>query len=292
MSPLSSQSLSLRKVPPLTGQEFSNLRRLIYELSGIDIPERRKYLLENRLGSRLRALNLRSFSEYFNYLKRAADKRDELNHLFEKITTNETSFFRDIKQLGVFRTFALANILNEQKKAGKKDLYIWCAGCSSGEEAYTLSILIHESLGMNTAAWDIRITANDISPAMIAKAKKGIFNDYSLRNTPRQMLDKYFQKVPEGYKIDPGIQAVVDFRVLNLKNTPEMKKILGSHIIFCRNVIIYFDDAMKQQVINQFYDNLQPEGYLVIGHSESLHKFSRLFRPVSRPGGIMYQKAR
>jgi chemotaxis protein methyltransferase CheR len=290
MSSLATKSLSLRKTPPLTSSEFINLRNLIYNLSGIDIPERRKYLLENRLGARLRALNLKNFGEYFNYLKKTRDKKEELDYLFEKITTNETSFFRDIRQLGVFRTFVLANVLDARKKAGTKDLNIWCAGCSSGEEAYTISILIHEFLGPSVSGWNIRITANDLSPAMIAKAKKGIFNEYSLRNTPREMIDKYFTPLPEGHKIDPKIQKPINFRVMNLKNNAELKTIPKSHIIFCRNVIIYFDDAMKQQVINRFYDNLVPAGYLIIGHSESLHKFSRLFRPLSKPGGIMYQR--
>ncbi len=291
MSLVDSKSLSLRKAPPLSDTEFSNLRKLIYELSGIDIPERRKYLLENRLGSRLKTLNLRSFGEYYNYLKNSKDGNKELDYLFEKVTTNETSFFRDIKQLGVFKTFALTKVIDEQKKANRKELNIWCAGCSSGEEPYTLSILVYEALGMSVSGWKINILANDLSPAMIAKARKGLYNEYSLRNTPKQMVDKYFTKEPGGYRILPKIQKLIDFRVMNLKDDLALKRIPKSHIIFCRNVIIYFDDEMKQQVINRFYDNILPQGYLVIGHSESLHKYSRLFRPKSKPGGIMYQKA-
>jgi len=291
MSLLTSKSLSLRKAPPLSDKEFSDLRALIYELSGIDIPSRRKYLLENRLGARLKTLNLRSFGDYYKYLKGSKDRNKELDFLFEKITTNETSFFRDIKQLGVFKTFALKNVVDRQTKAGKKQINIWCAGCSSGEEAYTLSILLHEFLGMSVIGWKINIVANDLSPAMISKAKKGIYTDYSLRNTPKQIISKYFTKEAEGYKVHPKIQKPIDFRLMNLKDSASVKRLPKSHLIFCRNVIIYFDDDMKQQVINQFYDNILADGYLIIGHSESLHKYSRLFRPLSKPGGIMYQKA-
>ncbi|WP_462324105.1 CheR family methyltransferase [Desulfoplanes sp.] len=292
MSPLSSQSISLRKTPPITDTEFHTLRDFIYKLTGIDVPERRKYLLETRLGARLKALELRNFKEYFKFLTTSTDRKKEINLLFEKITTNETSFFRDIKQLGVFKMFALKNIIDAQTKSGKKELNIWCAGCSSGEEAYTLSIMLHEILKMSILSWKISIFANDLSPAVIAKAKRGVYNDYSLRNTPKEIVSKYFTAEPGGYKVHPKIQKPITFQALNLNDSLAIKRIKKSHVVFCRNVIIYFDDAMKRKVVNHFYDNLLPEGYLVIGHSESLHKYARFFIPQAKPGGIMYKKAK
>ncbi len=284
--------MSLRKTPPITDTEFRSLRDFIYKLTGIDVPERRKYLLETRLGARLKALKLRNFGEYFKYLTTSRDRKKELDLLFEKITTNETSFFRDIKQLGVFKAFALKNVLDAQTKSGKKELNLWCAGCSSGEEAYTLSIMLHEILKMSIISWKISIFANDLSPAMVAKAKRGVYNEYSLRNTPKEIITKYFVPQPGGFKVHPKVQKLVNFQVVNLNDSLAIKRIQKSHIVFCRNVIIYFDDAMKRKVVNHFYDNLLPSGYLVIGHSESLHKYARFFIPQAKPGGIMYQKAK
>ena len=292
MSLLSSQSMSLRKTPPITDSEFHKLRDFIYKLTGIDVPERRKYLLETRLGARLKTLQLNNFSEYYSLLTTSSDRKKELDFLFEKITTNETSFFRDIKQLGVFKAFALKTILQRQAKPGNKELHIWCAGCSSGEEAYTLSIMLHEILKMSIISWKIKIFANDLSPAVIAKAKKGMYNEYALRNTPKEIIAKYFLPKPGGFEVHPKVRKLVDFQIINLNDTLAVKRIPKSHIIFCRNVIIYFDDMMKRKVVNQFYDNLLPEGYLIIGHSESLHKHARFFTPQAKPGGIMYQKTK
>jgi chemotaxis protein methyltransferase CheR len=248
--------------------------------------------LENRLGSRLKTLNLTSFRDYYDLLKLSKSKNTEFDYLFEKITTNETSFFRDMKQLGVFKMFGLKQILDTQTKANKKTLNIWCAGCSSGEEPYTLAIMLHEVLGMSILGWKIKITAIDLSPAMITKAKRGLYNDHSLRNTPVAMKNKYFAKEPGGYKVHPKLQKLIDFKLVNLNDNMAVKRIPKSQIVFCRNVIIYFDDDMKKKVINHFYDNLLPDGYLVIGHSESIHKHSRLLKPLPKPGGILYQKSK
>ncbi len=292
MSLLSSQAMSLRKAPPITDTEFRKLREFIYKLTGIDVPERRKYLFETRLGARLKTLQLSSFGEYITYLTSSPHRKQELDLLFEKITTNETSFFRDIKQLGVFKTFALRKILDDQARKGTKELRIWCAGCSSGEEPYTLAIMLHELLKMSIISWKIRIFANDLSPAMVARAKRGVYNAYALRNTPKQIQTKYFIPESRGFKVHPKVQKLVQFQVLNLNDSVAVKRIQQSHIVFCRNVIIYFDDAMKRKVINHFYNNLLPEGYLIIGHSESLHRYARFFIPQTKPGGIMYQKAK
>ncbi|WP_045211830.1 CheR family methyltransferase [Desulfonatronovibrio magnus] len=290
MSFFSSQSLSLRKSAPLTDKEFDDLSTYIYELAGIEIPKQRKYLLENRLRSRLGELKLNSFSDYYKYLKFGPNKQKEVEIFCEKMTTNETSFFRDAKQLGVFRMAVLAPMLQKLKQSGKKQIHIWSAGCSSGEEPYTLSIMLHEMLKMSIMGWRIRITANDISSAMIAKAKKGLYSEHSLRNTSKDIINRYFTKEPGGYLVHPKIKKNIVFEKINLNDTAALKKIPKSQIVFCRNVIIYFDPPMKKKVINSFYDNLVPQGYLVLGHSESLHSITNIFQPMRKPGGIMYQK--
>mgnify|MGYP006291533723 FL=1 len=288
---LLSSSLKLRQTPPLTSQEFTSLRDFIYSLTGIHIPEKRKYLLENRLGSRIKDLGLKSFAEYHRFLRSDPKRNQEIDTLCEKITTNETSFFRDTRQLQVVQDHVLKPLLNQRQKAGKKDLRIWSAGCSSGEEPYTLAMMLHEALRLSIIGWDIRITANDISRAMLTKATQGVYTSHALRTTPRDILAKYFTQEPRGNKIHPKVQKLVAFSRINLNDRAEIKKIPRSQIIFCRNVIIYFDEAMKKRVINAFYDNLLPGGILVLGHSESIHKITRAFKPVIKQGGMFYQKA-
>lgn len=282
-------TLSLRDTPKISDTEFKELRDYIYSLTGIDIPAERKYLLENRLGPRLKELGLKSFGDYTRHLRLGAGRDAELLQLFERVTTNETSFFRDQKQLDVVRDKVLPAVM-EGQKGGVKELSIWCAGCSSGEEPYTLGIMLHEMLRMSIIGWRIRITANDLSPAMLAKAKAGLYNDHALRTTPKDIVDRYFTKEPGGYRIHPKVQKLVQFGPINLNDTLAVKRVPRSQVVFCRNVIIYFDDEMKKKVISGFYDNLQPGGYLVLGHSESIHKISRAFTPLMQPGGIVYQK--
>lgn len=283
-------SLNLRQSPPITAREFTELRQYIYELTGIDIPERRKYLLENRLGPRLVELGLRTYNDYIMQLRHGSNKSAELSFFLGKITTNETSFFRDTKQLDVFETHVLKSVLQEREKSGDKSLHIWSAGCSSGEEPYTLGIMLHEALRMSILGWKIRITANDLSPEMLAKAQAGVYGPHALRTTPAEIVNRYFIKETDGYKIHPKVRKLVSFGQINLNDKPGVKRVPRSHIIFCRNVIIYFDDAMKQKVISGFYDNLLPGGYLVLGHSETIHKVSRAFKPLIKPGGIVYRK--
>lgn len=290
MAPSTPSPLNLRQSPQISAKEFAELRQYIYDMTGIDIPERRKYLLENRLGARLLELGLRNYNEYSMLLRHGPKKDEELKFFFSKITTNETSFFRDVKQLEVFQTNVLKEVLTERDKSQDKSLHIWSAGCSSGEEPYTLGIMLHETLRMSIIGWKARITANDLSPDMIAKAKDGLYGEHALRTTPKDLVNRYFTKEPGGYRIHPKVKKLVSLGLINLNDTLAVKRIPRSHIIFCRNVIIYFDDAMKQKVISCFYDNLLPGGYLVLGHSETIHKLSRAFKPLIKPGGIVYRK--
>lgn len=271
-------------------EEFILIRDFLYQQSGIYIAENRKYLVENRLSSRLRELGLRSFGEYYKYLRYDANRGTEMNKLFESMTTNETSFFRNQPQLDVFRDKVLSKVLAELRAKGQKKLRIWSAGCSSGEEPYTLAIIITEVLKQELSSWDIKITANDLSLAMLTAARRGLYNDYAIRTTPPDMLARYFTKEGSLYRIDPKLQQLVSFSQINLSDKIQLQKVERSQIVFCRNVIIYFDDEMKKSVINAYYDNLLPGGYLIIGHSESLHNISRAFKPEHHTGSIVYCK--
>ncbi len=274
----------------ITNEEFITLRDFLYDQCGIFVGENRKYLMENRLNTRLRELGLHSFSEYHNYLRYDKNRMAELNELFINMTTNETSFFRNNIQLDVFRDKVLAKIIAEQRAKGEKKINIWSAGCSSGEEPYTIAIIILELLKGEVNDWNIKITANDLSLAMLNIARKGVYSEYALRTTPPEIIDKYFIKEGKNYRIVPAAQKLVQFGQINLARSDQLARVDRSHIVFCRNVIIYFDDAMKKHVINAFYDNLLPGGYLLIGHSESLHNISRTFKPEHHPGAIIYCK--
>ncbi|NCC24564.1 MAG: protein-glutamate O-methyltransferase CheR [Deltaproteobacteria bacterium] len=291
MNMMFSKAIPQRRTVQIQGEEFVQLRDFIYEQSGIYIADNRRYLLENRLGNRLRHLNLKSFSEYFYYLRYDPARKQELNRLFEVITTNETSFFRNPPQLKVFEKTILPIHLDRLRASGKRQLRIWSAGCSTGEEPYTISILLHEVLGAELPLWDIKITANDLSEGVLASARRGLYMEYTLRTTPKEIVAKYFDDEGSGkYRIRPEIKKLVTFGQINLNDRFQLKRVEPSHIVFCRNVIIYFDESMKKRVIGAFYDNLLPGGHLFIGHSESLHNISRAFKPIHHPGTIVYLK--
>ncbi|WP_319584079.1 protein-glutamate O-methyltransferase CheR [uncultured Pseudodesulfovibrio sp.] len=289
MSSLFSKTISLGKELKITDQEFANLRDFIYAECGIYIADNRKYLLENRLGNRLKKLNLKNFDEYYNLLRFDPARATEMKKLYEVITTNETSFYRNPPQLKVFQEEVLPDVIDSCRKKGRK-LRIWSAGCSTGEEPYTISMIIHEMLKAELPSWDIRITANDLSERVLESARRGVYNDYTLRTTPEEVSARYFDMDNGQNKIKPEVKRLVSFGQINLRDRVQIKRVERSQIVFCRNVIIYFDDEMKKRVINAFYDNLLPGGYLIIGHSESLHNITRAFKPIHYPGAIIYQK--
>lgn len=290
MSSLFSQTISLGNELKISDAEFKQLRDFIYQKSGIYIADNRKYLLENRLANRLRQLNLKNFNEYHAFLQFDPGRNKEMTELFNAVTTNETSFYRNPPQLKVFQEKVLSEIIAEQRAKHSKTLRIWSAGCSTGEEPYTLAILLYETLGAEISQWNIRITANDLSESVLASAREGLYTDYALRTTPKEISDKYFQAQNGKLAIRPDLKRLISFGSVNLSDRAQLKRIERSHVVFCRNVIIYFDEDMKRQVIGSFYDNLLPGGFLIIGHSESLHNLSRAFKPIHHPGAIIYKK--
>ena len=275
----------------VSDEEFVQLRELIYSLCGIYIADSRKYLVENRLTNRLKDLNLKSFGEYYHFLRFDRNKNEEVQQLFDVITTNETSFYRNPPQLKTFQDIVVPAELEKLKAAGQRKLRIWSAGCSTGEEPYTIAMILSEVLRAQLPAWDIKITANDLSEGVVKAARRGIYNEYALRTTPSEIVQRYFTKDEMSYQVKPDLKRLIQFGHINLSDQAMIKRqVERSHIIFCRNVIIYFDDEMKRQVIESFYDNLLPGGCLLIGHSESLHNLSRAFKPEHHTGTIVYRK--
>lgn len=288
-SPIS--SFHLRRYPAITDEEFVKLRDFIYAKCGIWVDVKRKYLFQNRFEARLAALGMKSFSEYIKLLQFDPNKDKELAYVFELVTTNETSFFRDQKQLDAFNQHILTPALAAQRAKNRLELNIWSAGCSSGEEPYTLAIMLVETLGPEIRKWRITITGCDLSAPMIAKAKAGVYSDYAFKTTPEAIKKKYFTQVEGGYKITPALGSLVNFQQLNLNDALAVKRIPKSQVVFCRNVIIYFDAEMKKKVISAFYDNLLPGGHLMLGHSETLHGVSMAFTPKFHPGTVAYLKS-
>lgn len=275
--------------PEMSLETFKKLRDLIYEKSGIHFSENKKYFLESRLEKRFKEKNLRDFEEYLFFLTYDPRKSHEFHILFDSITTNETSFFRNPLQLEGFENFVLSEITERKKKAGIKSLKILSLPCSTGEEPYTLSMICLEK-NLVSLGWNIEIHAGDISEGTLISARKGVYGRNSVRNTPPNYLHKYFTILGESFTINDQVKKHVRFENINMSDSVKLKKFRDFDIVFCRNVLIYFDEKMKRKVVASLYDALAPNGYLFIGHSESLHNISRAFRLVNFNRSPVYKK--
>lgn len=274
-------------MPPLPDDVFRQFRDFIYDKCGIFVPDNKKYFLENRLGRRVQEKHLKGYEDYLYTLKYDLDK-NELLRLYDLITTNETFFFREPQQFEVFGGELLKRVLDENATTGRRDLKIWSAASSTGEEAYTVALLLLEKPEL--AGLRREIFASDISDLVLQSARAGIYGSYAVRNIPEPYLKKYFTNSNQQYTLAPAVKTMVKFQRMNLIDDKDMKAMRGVDIAFCRNVLIYFDDKAKQKAVSLLYDALRPGGYLIIGTSESLHNITRAFRPVVINKVIIYQK--
>ena len=269
---------------PLSEPTFKSLRDYIYEKSGIYINDTKKYLIENRLSRIIQEKKLKSFEEYLELIQFSANG-NELSRLFDAITTNETYFFREPQQLSIFSERIFPDIMKQKKDASS--IKIWSAACSSGEEPYTLSMLLMEK---HVVPNQFKIYASDLSNGVLDTARKAVYTSYSVRNIPEPYLKKYFSSNGQSHSLHASVKNTVKFMEVNLIDNRSMKSLRGIDIIFCRNVLIYFDARAKQKVVSHLYDRLNPGGYLFIGSSESLHNVTRALRPCVINKVIMYQK--
>ena len=268
--------------------QFTRLRDIIYTRSGISFQPNKKYILESRLGRRLNELNIDSYDEYITFLTIGPYRDDEFQEMFNRITINETSFFRNGPQLDVFERVALPKLI--EQKSRTKRLRIWSAACSSGEEPYTLAMMVHRTLGIRGADWRIEILGTDISQKVLDVASAGVYSNYSMRSTAPTILNKYFKVEGQNHVLDPTIRQMVSFEKHNLKDRLGAKRHGIFDVIFCRNVMIYFDEDMKKSVVSTFEDMLDPNGWLFIGHSETLGGISTGFEAQPYPEGFCYRK--
>ncbi len=263
------------KLKRLTEEEFNKFAKLIYDESGIFLKETKITLLSNRLRKRLYALNLAEFSEYYTYLHSLSgdDKKKEYEELLDVVSTNETYFFRNERHFDALKNICLPTIAKEKSN---KHLRIWSAACSTGEEPYTIAICMLENIDL-FKGWKLEIIATDIAPSVLDFARIGKYHGRRIEKIPPEYLRKYFDPVPNDpgvYVIKSDVKKYVDFYYLNFFKNIYPKNL---DIIFCRNVMIYFDKKHQRDLVTRFYESINKEGYLFIGHSETLHSISEDF---------------
>jgi chemotaxis protein methyltransferase CheR len=272
----------------MSDRQFGQLRKIIYDRAGIHFPDGKKYVLESRLSHRLTELEVDDFDQYIALLSMGPFQQDEFQEMFNRITINETSFFRNEPQLEVFEKKALPAILDARRSA--KRLRIWSAACSTGEEPYTLSMLVDRSLGLRLADWRIEILGTDISERALTIAAEARYTEYAIRTTPALVKQRYFRQDGPYSILQPNIKQMVTFELHNLRDRLAAKRHGQWDIIFCRNVMIYFDDAMKAEVLKTFSEVLADDGWLFIGHSETIRPGEAPFESVAIPQGFCYRK--
>src|ERR1700693_2416283 len=270
---------------------YRQIRDLVYKASGIYKAEDKLYLLADGCGRRMKQLATRTPREYWDRLNAAPFRDAELRELLNEITIGETCLFRSQPQLDALRKVILPEIVAEKTKQITKRLRIWSAGCSTGEESYTLAMNMMEESAKLLQGWTVEILATDLNDHSIETAKAGIYGDYALRNTSDYYKRKYFLTIDEKkLQVLPAVKKLITFSRVNLQDDSKMLFMKGMDLIFCCNVLIYFDGASKGKVINHFFSNLNFGGYFFLGTSESLMKLNAQFHLVHFPGTIAYWK--
>jgi chemotaxis protein methyltransferase CheR len=261
--------------------DFEQYKALIYKESGITFTPTNRSILESRLKERLRLVEESSIKSYFS--KISTDK-EELKNFLDAITTNLTRFFRNQAHFDALEHHIIPELIKIKQGSGNTTVKIWSAGCSTGDEPYTIAMLLSEIL---PPSWKFEILASDISLKCLMTAKEGFYQESRIVGIPDNYLKKYFDKVEGGYKIHTDLMAKIRFDYHNLKNDSGQRNL---DLIFCRNVIIYFDEAAQTAVINRFWDAMANKSFLFIGHSESLFGMKTKFEFVKTEWATFYRK--
>jgi chemotaxis protein methyltransferase CheR len=289
--------------PILTDAEMRLLQALVYQECGMHFDERRTHFLQDRLLRRLKECRADSFYSYYRLLISPAGKK-ELGKLVEQLTVNETSFFRHKAQLDLFQKQVLEELMKQKQARKDYSIRVWSAGCSTGQEPYTLSMLIVDALAyfclrnplpiamptpkpMAPPPWRVEVLASDINYTVLRTGQDGTYGDTQMENVDYGYRLRYFDKVGERYAVKKGLKELVHFDFHNLKT-----EYLPQHndIIFCRNVMMYFDEAEQKRLVEKFYRCLNPGGYLFVGHAESLLGLSPKFQMVHKDSGTAYRR--
>lgn len=273
----------------LSTEQFTKLSQQIYLRLGLQFEEKKSYFLQKRVEKRMEALGLTDAQEYLFQLCYADPEGGEMQALANLITTNETYMFREYEQLEAFANCCLPEVLSAKQERGEQRLRIWSAGCSSGEEAYTLAIILQE-IFPQSQYWDCEIVATDIDQNMLAQAGRARYWWRSVREVPADYLEKYFIQEGESYLVRPKITSLVRVEHLNLHDRMAMRSMRDFDFIFCRNVLIYFDDLSRKTAVDHFYNSLNRGGYIFLGHSESIGRISSAFKLKRIEGHLVYAK--
>lgn len=265
----------------LTEHEFEQFRTIIYDESGIHFSSSNRSILESRLKERLKKAGLDSISEYYSLIKKNSD---ELKILLDSVTTNLTRFFRNNAHFQTFEHYVVPHLVDYKRKTGDTKLKIWSAGCSTGEEPYSIAIVLKEILPPEIK---IEITASDLSLKSLMTAQEGFYPEMRISGVPERYLNKYFEKKSNGYQIVDDIKKLIKFDYHNLKHDSGQRNL---DAVFCRNVIIYFDEAAQKAVIDQFWRAMSNHSFLFIGHSESLFGMKTQFEFLKTDWAVIYKK--
>ena len=279
-------NLSLNHHLELPDDVFRQLRDQIYKRTGMFFADSSKYLIQKRLSPRARELNFDSFQRYFYFLQYDPRSEAEFDLIYDLVTTNETYFFREPAQLKAFTEEIVPELLG---KRSLKRIRIWSAGCSSGEEPYSIAMLLQEGGWFQKASFEI--FASDLNQQVLQKARRGIYRENAFRATSPELREKFFRREADGsWKVVDEIRNRVSFGRLNIYDEGRVSLLGHLDVVFCRNVIIYFDDASKRIVVKNFYNRLVDGGYLLLGHSESLISLSTQFKLKHLKNDMVYQK--
>jgi chemotaxis protein methyltransferase CheR len=265
----------------ISSRDYSRVRGLIYEAAGINLGSEKKTMLEGRIRSRLKELAIHSYGEYCDYLFSGQGLEDELVHLIDVVTTNKTDFFREPRHFDFLTATALPSVIAAMPS--RRPVLIWSAGCSSGEEPYTLAMVLSE-YGLTHTGFSFRVMATDVSTTVLEKAERGIYPADTIRPVPGPLKARYFMRSrdhsSDRVRVVPELRRLVQFRRLNFMD-PEYGLTEKADLIFCRNVIIYFDRPTQQKILQKLTKNLEPGGYLFVGHAETLHELDLPLTPVA-----------
>jgi len=262
--------------------DFNRVKKIVYDYAGIDLNESKKNLVYNRLSKRIRFLEMHTFAEYLSYVE--AQGESEFVHLINAITTNLTFFFRENHHFDFLANTVLPGLVKTNQ--AKKKIRIWSAGCSTGEEPYSIAITLKESVPQG---WDVKVIATDLDSNVVETGKAGVYKIDRLKGVSEERKKRWFLKgsgAQEGFvKVKPELQRIIEFGQLNLMEEWPIKDEID--VIFCRNVVIYFDKPTQSRLFKRYADRLPKNGHLFIGHSESLYKVSDQFELL---GQTIYRK--
>jgi chemotaxis protein methyltransferase CheR len=270
----------------ITDDDFQKFREYFYRKTGIDFDLAKRYFVDRRVLERIEATNSGSFRTYFNKLRLEASGL-ELQQLTNLMTINETYFAREEYQFEALVNSLLPDLI--KRKTDTKPIRIWCIPSSSGEEAYTVAMFLLERWpGINK--WDVEIISSDIDTGILIKARAGRYSARSVHHLPRAWLQKYFRPIKDEFQISDELREAVEFTRVNLAAPADTRSYRNFDVIFCRNLLIYFDDVSRKAAAETFFDALNPGGFLCLGHSESMSRISSIYTVRKFPSAIVYQK--